>query len=401
MGALRDARFRRLLAGQSLSSLGDSALYLALGIWAKDLTGSNAAAGAVFLCLALPVLFGPVAGHIADRVGRRRLLMTTDTVAGVGVLALLFVRSSAQLPLVYAVAVGYGFAFTLIRPALAGLVKDLVRGEDLATANAAIRTVAEGFRVVSPLVGAGVYAAAGGPALAVIDAATFGIAVLVLATLRVEESAATPADRAGGAAEGVRHILRTPLLAWMSLVAAGAFGVLGFFDSTDFAVVDQGLHHPPSFFGVLMSVQGAGSVLGGLTVTAAIRWTGEARTVGGGLALSAAAAVLMAVPSLPVVLTGFVLVGIGVPWLSVGYATAWQRHTPPRLVGRVSAAADLFLIVPQTASIAAGAALIGMTGYRVLLGVCAAVLAVTGGLLLARRVAAPDAATPEATPARN
>jgi hypothetical protein len=44
-GALRDRRFRRLFAGQALSSFGDTAMYLTLGIWAKTLTGSNAAAG--------------------------------------------------------------------------------------------------------------------------------------------------------------------------------------------------------------------------------------------------------------------------------------------------------------------------------------------------------------------
>ncbi|MFC4908288.1 MFS transporter [Actinomadura gamaensis] len=400
MGALHDGRFRRLLVGQSLSSLGDSALYLALGIWAKDLTGSNAAAGAVFLCLALPVPFGPLAGHVVDRTGRRRLLIVTNAVAGTGVLALLLVRSTAQLPIIYVVAVGYGCAFGLLRPALAGLVKDLVRGEDLVTANAAIRTVGEGFRVLSPLVGAGLYTAAGGGALAVFDSATFGVAILVLATLRVEESE-VPDGPSGGAIDGVRHIRRTPLLAWMSLVAAAAFGVLGFFDSTDFAVVDQGLRHPPSFFGVLMSVQGAGSVLGGLTVARMIRRVGEARTVGAALALCAAGSGLMTVPLTPVVLGGFVLAGVGVPWLLVGYATAWQRHTPPRLIGRVSAAADLYLLLPQTASIAAGAALVGVLDYRVLLAACGATLAVTGGLLLVRRVAAPDAVSPEATPARN
>jgi hypothetical protein len=55
-GPFADPRFRRLLAGQSLSSFGDTALYLTLGIWAKALTGSNAAAGGVFLALGLPAL---------------------------------------------------------------------------------------------------------------------------------------------------------------------------------------------------------------------------------------------------------------------------------------------------------------------------------------------------------
>jgi len=53
-GAFADGRFRRLLIGQSLSTFGDTALYLTLGIWAKSLTHSNAAAGGVFLVIGCP-----------------------------------------------------------------------------------------------------------------------------------------------------------------------------------------------------------------------------------------------------------------------------------------------------------------------------------------------------------
>src|SRR6266705_3052316 len=70
-GPFADPRFRRLRAGQSLSSFGDTVLYLTLGIWANALTGSNAAAGGVFLALGIPALFAPAAGHLADRVRRR------------------------------------------------------------------------------------------------------------------------------------------------------------------------------------------------------------------------------------------------------------------------------------------------------------------------------------------
>ena len=62
MGVLGDSRFGRLLVGQTLSGVGDSALYLTLGIWAEDLTGSNAAAGLVFVFLGLPALFSPLLG---------------------------------------------------------------------------------------------------------------------------------------------------------------------------------------------------------------------------------------------------------------------------------------------------------------------------------------------------
>ena len=52
--AHRDARL--FLVGQSLSLLGDTALWLALGLWVKELTGSSSAAGLVFLCIVAPQL---------------------------------------------------------------------------------------------------------------------------------------------------------------------------------------------------------------------------------------------------------------------------------------------------------------------------------------------------------
>ena len=157
MSALGDARFRRLLIGNSVSSFGASALYLSLGLWAKDLTGSNAAAGAIFLAQGLPCLAAPLAGQLADRVRRRPLLIAANAAAGAAVLALLMVHSRADLWVMYAVAVFYGAAATVIGPAGSGLLKDLLADEDLVGANAARTTISQGLRIASPLAGAAIY----------------------------------------------------------------------------------------------------------------------------------------------------------------------------------------------------------------------------------------------------
>ena len=118
LGALRDRQFRRLFAGQALSSFGDTALYLTLGIWAKTLTGSNTAAGGVFLALGVPSLFAPLAGHLADRIRRKTLLIAVDVVTAMIVLSLVFVRSRDEAWLIYVVAFCYGTsAAWLARPA--------------------------------------------------------------------------------------------------------------------------------------------------------------------------------------------------------------------------------------------------------------------------------------------
>ena len=90
--AIRDARV--FLLGSGLSMLGDSAMFLVLGIWAKALTGSNAAAGLVFFVLVLPSLFSPLAGLVVDRVRKRPLLIATNCLIGAALLLLLDRKST-------------------------------------------------------------------------------------------------------------------------------------------------------------------------------------------------------------------------------------------------------------------------------------------------------------------
>jgi hypothetical protein len=62
-----DTRARRYLAGQSLSLLGDSSMWLACGIWVKSLTGSDSAAGLTFFFFTAPAVLAPMAGLLVDR----------------------------------------------------------------------------------------------------------------------------------------------------------------------------------------------------------------------------------------------------------------------------------------------------------------------------------------------
>jgi MFS family permease len=83
---------RLYVAGQVFSMFGDSAMWLALGIWAKQLTGSSGAAGMVIFFIAAPALLSPVSGLLVDRVRRRRLLIVTNLAVGAAVLPLLLVH---------------------------------------------------------------------------------------------------------------------------------------------------------------------------------------------------------------------------------------------------------------------------------------------------------------------
>jgi len=105
---LKDRNARWYLGGQSFSLFGDVALWLAMGIWVKELTGSSGEAGLVFFFFGLAAVLSPVAGLVVDRVARRPLLIVAN-LAGCGtVLLLLGVHGRSQVWLIFAVAFGYG-----------------------------------------------------------------------------------------------------------------------------------------------------------------------------------------------------------------------------------------------------------------------------------------------------
>jgi len=396
--ALRDVRL--FLIGQTLSLFGDTALYLALGIWVKSLTGSNAAAGLIFFVLALPALAAPAAGLLVDRVRRRPLMIATDLVIGAAVLLLLLVHGREQLWLIYGVTALYGAAAIVFNSAQSALLTVMLPDELLGEGNAALQTVREALRIVGPLTGAGIYAAFGGGAVAVIDAATFGASALCLAALHVPEKALPRRHEGDGEGEqtfftelaaGARHIAHTAVLRQVVLTVAVALLVVGFSETIIFAVAGQGLHRPPSFIGVLSSVQGVGAIAGGLTAARMMRKIGDARTIALGLALFALGDGLLIAQNLAVVLAGILVAGAGLPWIVVGFGTALQRRTPAHLQGRVYSAADTLVGTPQTLSIAVGAGLSTLVDYRILVAVMAVVVAGSAAYLYTRRVEAAPA----------
>lgn len=407
---LADLRARRYLAAQTLSLVGDSAMWLACGIWVKELTGSDGAAGLTFLFFSLPALLAPVAGLLTDRLPRRRLLLVANLVGVVILLPLLVVDGPGQVPLIYAVMLLYGGLHLIIEPAQSALLVSLLPADLLPSANGLLRTIRESLRLLAPLAGAGLFALLGGPAVAALDMATFVGAAVLLRTLRVPDPTPERAERTGGilrhwlgeAGAGFRHLAGQPLLRRVVLACAVLALVLGFAESTGYAVVDRGLHRAPEFLGVLQAAQGAGAVLGGLASTAAIRRFGEIRVAGAAFLAWAGGATLAAVPVLGVVLAGRVSSGVGLTVMAIAVLTVLQRSAPDRLQGRVYTAFEVTSTVPQTASIALGAYLIGVLDYRAVLLIEAAVVT-SAALLLFRadRLARPPAAAaaPVAAPA--
>jgi MFS family permease len=385
---------RRFVVAHTLSVFGDTALWLALGIWAKELTGSSAAAGMVFFFLAAPQLISPLFGMVVDRVRRRPLLIVANLATAVAVLPLLLVHDRGDVWILYAVTAAYGVSFTVLGAGGSALLATMLPADELADANGVMQTAREGLRIVAPLVGAAMYAAAGGAAVALFDVATFLIAAVLLATMRVAESRPEPCaeplrDRL---VAGIRHLRATAPLRRLTVACAVALLVIGFSETLTYEITGAGLHREAAFVGVLLAVQGIGAVIGAVAAAPLVRRAGEIAAAGVGMLVFSLGTTLLMSGTLAVVLAGKILFGFGIPVMVVALYTLLQRTTPGPLQGRTYSAIEVLVGTPQTLSIAVGAAAVAVVDYRVLLLVEAAVVAAAGAWLLTQReqaVAAP------------
>ena len=284
--------------------LGDNALWLAMGIWVKERTGSNSAAGLVFFAFICGTCLAPLTGLLVDRVRRRPLLITVNLAAG-ALVCLLLLAGGSRLWLVYLVMFGYGAANSLLSSAQTALLPECCPRTCSARPTRPTSWLRPGC-TWSPRCSARP-AGLGGPGPVIgVDAATFGLAAAAAAALRLRADRPAPGSGPRWAAitAGLRHIAATPLL--RRVVAAVVIGatVFGFFETVQFAVVGTGLHRSPAFLGVLTAAQGGGAMVGGLLAAPVLARTSERLLVGSGLLACALSCLAAMTGQLALVLAG-------------------------------------------------------------------------------------------------
>jgi MFS family permease len=193
--ALREERaFRLLFTGQALSVIGDRITPVALAFAVLDL-GTATDLGIVLAAGGIPfALFSVIGGVVADRVGRRQVMLASDVArAIVQVLtATLLLTGDARIWMLVVLSAIYGVSSAVFSPALTGLIPQTVGAARLQEANALLALTRSLGNVVGPAIAGVIVAASGyGEAIAV-DAATFVFSALCLARLQPRALAAGP-----------------------------------------------------------------------------------------------------------------------------------------------------------------------------------------------------------------
>ncbi|MFD7611711.1 MFS transporter [Streptomyces sp. NPDC059828] len=363
------------LTGVVVSGFGTTAMWLVSGIWVKSLTGSDSLAALAVFALWAPALAGPWLGSVADRVPRRTLVVAVAAAMALLLPSLVLVGSAGRVWLLFCVLAVYGTGGVIADAAESALVASTVDERLLADVNGLRMTVNEGAKLIAPLVAAGLFARFGGSAVALLDAATFALAAVAFAAMRIRDTGPVrPAPGVPGrpwatAADGARCLWRSGTLRPLVLAGGATMLVAGLNGAVVYAVVDTVLGRGPGFTGVLYTVQGAGSVLAGLVAGPLSRRLTGTAFAAAGIALFAVAVGLRSLPYDGLALVCSAAIGLGLPCVLIAAMTAVQRDTPDAVLGSTAATANSLLFVPNAVGVALGAGLVAVADVRVLLPV--------------------------------
>jgi MFS family permease len=333
--------FRLFFAGQLVSLVGTWMQSVAQAWLVLELTDSPFLLGLVGTLQFAPVLaLSFLAGALADRLPKRRLLIATQSVmcALALLLALLVQRGHVQYWHVAVVATVYGVANTVDMPTRQAFIVEMVGRESLRSAIALNSAMFNAARVVGPAL-AGIVIARWGSALAFFFNGVSFLAVI--GALMALQAAGRP--RAGSGrrlreeiAEGIRYALRTPRIALvMSLVMAVSAFFFNYNTLVPLLARDM-LNQDAHGFGLLMTAVGGGAVMGAIVLAS----LGAERPpvpvlVGSAIALGVATMLMAGVHRFAVAATLLVIMGFFGMLFMTGANTTVQLTVPDDLRGRV------------------------------------------------------------------
>jgi len=395
--AMRFRNYRLYFFSQIVSFSGTWMQGIAQAWLVLELTGSGTALGAVVAMQFLPtLLLAPFGGVVADRFEKRKLIMATQSIAGLLALTLgiLTITGAVELWMVYVIAAGFGAVTAVDNPSRQTFVMEMVGPADVANAVTLNSVVVNAARAIGPAIGGVIIATSGIGQCFIVNAFSYLAVLVALLLIRTSElhPSARIARAPGQLREGFTYAWNTPTLR-VTLVMLAIIGTFTYEFTTTLPLFSEFTFGAGSTgLATMTALMGAGAVVGGLVVASSGPPTAQRLVI---VAASFGTSVLMAaiMPTIGLVFMVMPFVGAAsVAVISLSNATL-QLNSDPKLRGRVMAIFSMALI----GSTPIGGPLMGWIGETVsarvslLIGGFAAIVAALYGWWNLTRSTAPDA----------
>ena len=380
----RTPELRRVQLAWAGSVLGNWSYVIALAVYAYG-QGGAAAVGLIGVLRLIPAaIAAPLLSTLADRMRRERVMISSDVLRAVLMVAAgLVIAVDGPAPVVYAVVVLATIAGTVFRPAQAALLPSLVRDpRELSAANVVASTVESVGSFAGPAVGGLLLAFTSPEIVFMVNALTFVWSAVLVAGVRSEAPVPEKHDDEVGrpsflreVTAGMSSLVGEPHLRLLSGLYAAQTLVAGAASVFTVAVALDLLDIGNSGVGWLSAASGLGGFVGGLLALGLAMRSRLATDLALGLVLNGLPfALVAAFPSVPVALAALAIVGIGNSVVDVSAITLLQRAVPDAVLGRVLGAIESVLLASLGIGALLAPLLISVGGLRVALLAAGALL---------------------------
>jgi len=339
--SLEVPNYRRYFAGQ-LISLSGTWMQTVAAIWLiLTLTDSGVAVGLTTALQFLPMLLiGAWGGLLADRIPKRRLLITTQALMAIPAVGLFAVTATGVVTpwMVYLAVFAMGSVNAIDNPARQSFVMEMVGPGRVVNAVSLNSVIVQMARIAGPALAGLLIAGFGVVPCFALNALTFVAMIVALWGMDPRGLHTEPvAPREPGAIRaGLRYVLATPELA-VPLALMALVGTLGF----NFQVVlpllakfsfDGGA----GTYAVMVSAMAVGSIVGAL-VNGAHGQTGPRLIAGGALAFGVLGLLSASMPTLALEVPMLALLGAAAVTFAATINSTLQLAVAPKMRGRVMA----------------------------------------------------------------
>ena len=378
---LRVRNFRLFFVGQVVSNVGTWFQSIAQTLLLIELTGSGKALGVVAALQFTPLLlFGVHGGVVADRVRPRRMLITTAGLSALiaGALSAVTALGAINVWHVWGAALALGCVQAFDRPASQAFLYEMVGPDDLPQAVGLYSITQSSARMLGPALGGAAYAAFGGSACFVINAASFLCVMAALAMMRKVERR----DAGEQVRQGLRYAWHNPELRG-PLLANLLIGCLAFNFMVLIAAMTKFVFRADAqALGLAHALNAAGAVIGSLLLARIARPT-IGHLAGTCFAMALTILVNALAPNLMLFLLWAPVFGFSIGAYQTTLQSAVQRATDPSMLGRVSSLLTLGTVCTTPIGSMIVGFLIDAWSPRAGMGL-GALACLLGGLLLLR-----------------
>jgi len=344
--------FLKLWAGESVSVFGSQVTVLAVPTVAILILHAGPFQVGILSALeflAFPTL-GLVAGVYADRLRRRPIMIVCDIGRGLalGSIPVAFLLNLLTLEQLYFVALLTGIFTVFFDVSYQSYLPALVDRPNLIEGNTKLEITRSTAQVAGPAVAGFLIQWIGGARAVAVDALSFLLSAIALASIKKPEPEPKPSTASGTSGfipemrEGIEVVFRNAIL-WR-IAACTATTNLGsnmVFGAVFLVFAYRQLHLSAGVVGVVFALGSVGALAGAFLAGWVARKLGIGPTLGvmvivGGLALLATPIALVGAPAVILATTGFIE-GLTIPIYNINQVSLRQAITPDRVQGRMNA----------------------------------------------------------------